>query len=170
MNSAPVEVNPKPTIGQIGVDALMLARRLAAVSVGEQISYKELSQVIGKDVQAGNTLRSARNHVLRDGIIFDCVRGVGLVRMTNDKKAESWIPDMHKARRACKRGMRKLLTVNMDELSPEKQRSVSVGMSTLGAIELFTSAKSIRKIEDSIKPSAIPQKVNVEELSKLFSK
>jgi hypothetical protein len=47
---------------------------------------------------------------------------------------------------------------------------VSAGLSAVGAIELFTSAKNVRKIEDSVKPSAIPQKVNVEELSRLFAR
>lgn len=173
MNPSPIEVNPKPTIGQLGVDAALLAKRLAKAEFGELVTYKELSGMIGRSVQgdARHVMASARRVVLRESeIAFAVVENEGLRRMTDDELAESFHPALRHIRRTAKKAGRVVACADMAKLAPDKQRAVSVGLSTVGAIELFTATKNVRKIEDSIKPSQIPQKVNVEELSKLFAK
>lgn len=173
MNPPPVEINAKPPIGQLGVDAALLAKRLAKAEFGELVTYAELSGMIGRSVQgkARHVLSSARNVVLRENdIAFDVVENEGLRRMTDDDLAESYQPALRRIRRTARKAARVVCCADMEKLSPDKQRAVSAGLSAVGAIELFTSAKNVRKIEDSVKASLIPQKVNVEELSKLFAK
>jgi len=173
MNHSPVEINAKPPIGQLGVDAALLAKRLAKAEFGELVTYSELSGMIGRNIQgdARHVLSSARRVVLRENeIAFDVVENEGLRRMTDDELAESYHPALSKIRRTARKAARVVACADMGKLSPDKQRAVSAGLSAVGAIELFTSAKNVRKIEDSVKPSAIPQKVNVEELSRLFAR
>lgn len=168
-----VEINAKPAIGQLGVDAALLAKRLAKAQFGELIHYKELSQMIGRNVQgdARHVLSSARRVVLRENeIAFSVVENEGLRRMNDDELAMSYHPALRHIRRTAKKASRVVACADMAKLQPDKQREVSVGLSTVGAIELFTATKNVRKIADSIKPSAIPQKVNMEELSRLFVK
>jgi hypothetical protein len=146
---------------------------LAKAEFGELVTYLELSKIIKRNVQweARWVLDSARAVVLRESkIAFDTIENQGLRRMDNDGIAVAYHPALRRIRRIAKKTNRVIACVDMAKLTPDKQREVSVGLSTVGAIELFTATKNVRKIEDAIKPSAIPQKVNVEELSKLFAK
>lgn len=171
--SANPEINPKPAIGQLSVDTVLLVKRLAAAQMGDFIPYAELNGIIGRNVQNGasHVLASARTVALRDHKIgFATVEGQGIRRMTDEELAESFHPALRHIRRTARKAGKTVACADTSKLTPEKQRAVSVGLSTVGAIELFTSTKSLRKVEEAIQPTAIPQKVNVEELTKLFAK
>lgn len=171
------EVNPKPAIGQMSVDATIIAKRLAKAEFGEFIPYAELTALIGRNVQSSQTggarhiLDTARETVLRENQIgFATVEGEGIRRMTDEELAESSEKPLRHIQRTAKKAARVVLCANMEKLTPDQQRKVSTGLSVLGAVEIFSATKSQRAIEETLKPSAIPQKVNVEELAQLFGK
>lgn len=169
-----VEVNPKRAIGARHVDTELLVKRLAKAQMGDVITYAELSAIIGSNIQNEinrTRLASARDIMLAENkIAFDVVRNQGLVRMNDENLSEHHKPVAAKIRRAAKKGIKTMLCAKTEDLSPEKQRAFSAGLSVLGAVQLFTSTKNVLKLADSLKPSAIPQKVNVEEIAKLFAK
>jgi len=68
------------SIPEMSVDTRLLIERLSRVEIGDFVSYKELSEVIGRDVQgaARGNLTTARHRLeVDDAIQFGPVVGKG---------------------------------------------------------------------------------------------
>ena len=166
-------INPRPPIGQISVDSALLAKRLAQAEMGQLIKYDELNAIIHRDVQNGaySNLQRARIVVQRENkMVFGTVSGEGIVRLTDEQIAESYRAPVAHIRRTASKAGKAVVCADMTKLKPEAQRSVSTGLSIVGAIALFSSNKSIQCVQDAAKPAAIPAKINVEEIIGLFAK
>lgn len=167
------ETDPRPHVGQLSVDSIMLSKRLATAQFGDVINYSELSKLIGRDVQndARGCLVTAMKIVRRDNqIVFGTVRNVGIRRLNDDEIVDTPKAAFRRIRNISTKAGRVLACADTSKLPPEKQRAASAALSVAGAIALFSSAKSLLKLEAVAKPAAIPAKIDVSELAELFTK
>ena len=151
---------------QISVDAQILCDKILEYKdrPGDIITYAELSQIIGRDVQreARSLLTTARRRVMADhNILVDVVPGVGIITLDESQKARTWRSSAERVRRETGRAIRRLATVDYARLSREDQTEVLTGQSFAGAIAQAASAKQIKRIEARVQegsrklPSAV---------------
>lgn len=135
-------------------DMLALHARLIKSRVGELITYDELSQLVGRDVQHHfrHLLVAARNKAQQShNIVFRAVTNEGLVHLDDAGKIEQGYSGIARARSAIRKGRRTLGCVgDVQSLPPEKQSSYHTAISVLGALDLATSPKQVERIKGSV--------------------
>jgi hypothetical protein len=112
-------------IRPVSPDTLTLERLLMTMEVGETIRYETLSASIHRDVtrEGRHHLVSAQRRVLRDHrMAFDCVWNIGLRRLDDVGKVEKGSRTVGKIRRAAKRGLRVVLSVQDFDAMPAAMR------------------------------------------------
>lgn len=148
-------------------DTLVIENRLRTSSVGELVTYDDLSKLLGRDVRVhciGN-LTTARRVLRDEKIFFVTVRGDG-VRRISQEEAVNCLPDhsIKRAKSAARQGIKCLRNIEYDQLSEDGKKKHLSSSAQLGAIELFSSAKATKKIEGKVGDSPIP----IGETLKLF--
>jgi hypothetical protein len=162
-----IELNTsrKKTINEKSIETQTLIKRLSEMKRGEEVSYKELSDLIGADVQtvAYCYCKTARERCLKDfGLVFEPVVNTGLKCMTEEEVALSGQFGIQKIRRVAKREKSKLHhgIENFDGLTNEAKIAHNTAASIYGVFELVSKPKEILKIEAQItnKIDMIPAK------------
>lgn len=158
------------SIPEASVDTRLLRDRLLKLNHDETVSYAELSEVIGRDVQtvARSNLASARRMAEREGVILDAVSRVGIKRLTSGAAADSTGPRIReRIRRAASRGARRIAVIPFAELTAEQRIKTSAEASHLGALRAFAADKQTRKIEQQIDKQQ-PQQLALAKTIKVF--
>lgn len=158
------------TIGETHLETLQLIERLRQVQVGGTVSYAQMTAAAGRDVQtkARHNLRSARAALLREGYVFDVVRGSGLVRLTGDKVVATGGRTVARVRRASKRELRRQATVNPATLE-QHERLVHGGLIVqLSTIIVSTSRSVLTNAMKRIEKGHVPQLPKPADLSRLM--
>jgi hypothetical protein len=166
------EINPRPHIGQMSVDATLLAKRLSACAQGETVFYSDLTSISHRNIRgdARYILYTARKSCMRESkIVFGTVHGVGLRRLTDEEIAESFHAPIRHIRMTANKAGHVVACADTSKLSPEKQRAVSVGLSVTGAIALFSCTKSVALLDAAAKSSPTPAKIDMGEMVALFA-
>lgn len=152
----------KKSIPERSVDTQFLVDRLIACKPGEVVTYDQLSGIIGREVRPGNdaypNLYSARRVALNEyGIAFEAVRGVGVVRLTDEAIVRSSPVVIQKAHRAAHRGSKVLACVeHFDGLTNEDKVRHNAALSVLGVIAHFTKSQSVRRIASAVSEANDP--------------
>ncbi len=139
----------KRAIGELKYETKLIVELLEQAEVGETIPYEMISDLIGQDIlKCRHLLESAKRHVQREqGIIFDSIWNVGIVRVTEVGKGHVVDKGFIKIRRATRRTIRVLDTVDTaslqrDELSRHmQQRSIAGILETHTAPQRKKEAK-----------------------------
>lgn len=144
-------------IPEMAVDTRLLAQRLRGLTPGETVSYDELDKAIGRKVRAGarQALYSARNIALREGIVTEAVRKVGIKRLT-DSEIVGAIGGQYRerVRRGGRRAMRKLTSVDFEQLSPHEKVKHNAELSQNGALVAFAGDTVTRRIAAKVSKTA----------------
>ena len=145
---------------------LLIIRLEKAATVGEIISYADLSATIGKPIQANRgALATARKTVLVDrNFVFGTERGIGLKRLSDDEIIESTTGDRKSIRGKATRSMRKLNAVEYLMLSKTKQIAATAIMAVFNAARVLTREHSVRQLASV----ANSQKLNFQETLNAF--
>ena len=116
------------------------------------MTYDELSKLLGRDVRqfCMSNVASARRTLVSESIFFDCLTNEGYKRLTNEEAVTASDHYRTRAKKAARRGLTHLANVPFDSLSDEAKRKHLTASAQLGAIELFSSTKSSKKIETAI--------------------
>lgn len=142
----------KRAIQETSVDTRLLYQRLQSMGPAEEISYEDLSAVIDRDVRNGarHNMESARHMAQRiDGMIFDCVRGVGLKRLDDSGIVKTADSRMKRIRGQARRGV-KALACATGELGNDDLIKHNAAMSIMGAILHATKQKTRNLIERKV--------------------
>lgn len=154
MNNKTIEKNADPAfIGQAQNDVQKLVERMKQTPCGEIAGYRELSQLIGRDVTVHRHLvDSARRILLRvDNMVFRCVMNEGYKRLEDAQVVDVVSVDRRKrARRQMKLAVRELSTVDYDKLPPPQQTKHNVGMAMFGVMLQASSASSMKKLQEKV--------------------
>ena len=143
----------RKTIQSISIESRQIVRRLSVCVVGELIEYKELSELIGADVQREkrHALYTARNRLLRDeGMVFGVIRNSGIRRLNDPEIVTESENSLKRNARISKTGMLQLICVNYNELSPEEKMAWNSRMALLQATNLMSKPSSIRQLETKL--------------------
>lgn len=171
MTDIVIELNTskKKTINEKSIETQTLIKRLSEMRRGDTISYKELSNLIGQDVQtkAYCYCKTARERCLKDfGLVFEPITNEGLKCMTEEEVALSGQFGIQKIRRLSKREKSKLHhgIDNFEGLTNEAKIAHNTAASILGIFDLISKPKEILKIEAQItnKIDMIPAKKALE--------
>ncbi len=146
-------MSDRKTIAAISLDARHLYLRLARATIGETLTYDDLSKAIGRDVSPGKpgygALTTARRRAHLDGgIVFDAVTKIGLKRLSDTEIVGSGQHAIDRVRRAARRGAVKLLSVGDFEALPnELKHKHNAYTSLLGAITQITQGRRVEELE-----------------------
>lgn len=171
MQTAELETKKK-TVGIASYETQQLAARLKKAVESdsyEVISYGELTRIIGYDVQAEGRayLKSAREIVERDtGRLLGVVATEGVKLLTPEEQVAAGHDAITKTKRATSKAIKRIGRVQVDKLTPDQRLDHHVTASVLGAVHLFTSPKSVSKIEGAVQKSA--DKLAIGDTLKLF--
>lgn len=147
-----IESNHK-SLPEMSGDARILLGRLRTLAVGDVVTYRELSDLIGRDVQgpARGTLDTARKAAEREyGMALGTVMKQGIKRLAASELSS--IGDSafgrigRTARTAAKRMFRAASTL---EVAPPDAAAIAARASGLAAIGLMAKPSSLQKIEQA---------------------
>lgn len=140
----------KKTLAEMSTDTRFILQRLQKAEEEEVVTYEELSTIIGRDVtkKARPNLQSAMRAALRDRMVFECVRKIGVKRLKN-----SQIPDVvstntiTRIRHQARKGVRKLGCTDVSKLTRSEQLRMYASMSMLGTIASVATEKKVQALE-----------------------
>ena len=142
---------------ELSADAKILRSVLEEAAVGDTITYEQLSTAIGRDVRkyAISALGTARRGVLQDKkFVFGCEANVGLVRLNDSQIVKTTESDRRRLQRTAKKSLTKLAVVDFAALPEDQRRSHIVASAQMGAIAMFATRSSSKKIEAKVNGSS----------------
>jgi len=140
-------------INEISAGARLLHARLAKVSIGEVVTYEELSKAANVNVLTHRwLLMTARNLARRQqSMIFSPVLGVGLKRLDDVGIAQDVRRDRKAIHKKTVRSLRKVECVQDLAAMPAKERTdLLVTASCLGAIAHASHGGTMKKLEGKV--------------------
>lgn len=138
----------KPSIQEASAASRLIYAALKPKAVGESVTYVELSSVVRFDVQRNRgSLATARRMLLREGIVFGIIQGVGLKRLDAAGVAAEVSRGLKSVHRGANRTMRKAETVADPMSMPVSERTrFFATTSCLAAVAHATRETTVRKL------------------------
>lgn len=139
-------------IHEKSADTKVIEAVLREAKIGETVTYEKLSQAIGRDVRqfAKCAIRTARNTLLRERVVFGVEANVGLTRLNDSEIVASTEHDRLRLKRIGGRAIKKLEVVDYEKLSTEDKRRHTTAAAQMGAIEMFASKSTTKRIESKV--------------------
>ena len=134
---------------EMSEDARLLSQFLLKAREGELLTYKSMSNIIGKPIASvRGALQTSRRHALREeGFVFGVERGVGIKRLTDDEKVAATAMHRKYIGNKAKRAAMELNTVDRQALSASKQLIATATMSIFLAIKSHISDRAVQAIQ-----------------------
>lgn len=143
-------MSDKKSIPEMSADTRAIVQRLARCKPQDMVTYKELSALVGRNIQNGARylLSSAIRALLRDRMVFESVRNEGVKRLADGEIVDTSGTILPRVRRMAKRGIRKLTAVeNFNELPNAAKVKHNTAISHLGLLAHLSTEKSAAQIE-----------------------
>lgn len=160
------------TIPEVGIETGLIYERIKESSVGEVVTYRELSELIDRDVQyeARSCLYTAQKRAMReDRMVFEVVRNVGIKRLDDSGIVGTGAVSIKRMRRAAHTGIKKLSCIeNYDSLSDEEKTRHNTDMSILGAFKMIAKPSNIKRVESKVRETH--DKINIGNVIEAFNK
>jgi hypothetical protein len=144
----------KKTIAEVSSETLQCESVLAALKVGESVSYDVLRAAMNRDPQENGRamITSARRRLLRDkNMVFGVLSGEGIKRLGDVEMIGHGDNVIQRIRRSARRGMTVVLSVENFHGLPEnlklKHNTTAV---VLGSVGVLTGRPGQRKLAGKI--------------------
>jgi len=139
-------------VKQCSIDSQTLIKELRKLNVGEIMTYKSMSESIGRDVlQRRHVISTARNRLLNDEkIVFGTVAGIGIKRLGDNEMVGVSATSIKTIRRASLRGLKVAACADEENLSVDQRKSLMATISHLGVLRHASSPTAHKKIEQSV--------------------
>lgn len=148
------------TPGEIAIEVQRAASVLERLQCGEVATYDELNEACGRDVRgrAHYALHKARERLQREKrMVFEAVAKVGIKRLDDAGIVGHVDRKISGIRRAGKRCVARLGSVDYEHASRETQTAVNTRISVLGALTELTSTPTRKAITSQVsKAGALP--------------
>lgn len=139
----------KPSF-QLHIDTQLLIERLREFDYGATITYRQMSEWIGRNVQAEarGILDSAMRYLAREeAIFFSSVRGSGIQRATESERCKEIPLRARKTIRNTARKMAQRLTyIPPEKLSKEEQKERNANISFTQFLNHMAKEKEAQKV------------------------
>lgn len=130
-------------IGATSLDAKVLSEKLIELSVGDSISYSDINELIGRDIQKNrHILATARTIARREkGYLFDCISNFGVKRLSDSEIVEiESVRPFSRIKSAVKKGLQNVQCAK--DISNTDRIKQNATISMLGTIALFTKSNA----------------------------
>ncbi len=149
------------SIAQRSIEMSLIRGRLEKATVGELITYGELSELIGRDIQRHRYfLMSARRSLLNEvpphRLVFSAVESVGVLRLSDAEIVGSSQHHNKSIRRRAPKGIKELMAVDIETLSSEDKTKSLSQQSVLGALQAITKPSMVKRITTHIVDNVLP--------------
>jgi len=148
------------SIPEMSVDTRLLIERLSRVEIGDFVSYKELSEVIGRDVQgaARGNLTTARHRLeVDDAIQFGPVVGKGLTRLDALGVMGGSDGRIRHCNRTMNKEARRLARIDPETVPKEKRPELHIKAAHVQILGHLSKPKTQKKLEAKLAGSdALP--------------
>jgi hypothetical protein len=141
------------------IDIATLTSALCALSIGSVMTYQEIDDALGRKLSQRHHLNAAIKRAEKQtGSIFSIVRAVGVKRLQSSDIAGFGLSVMGRIRRAASRGVSRLDTVRVNDLSQGERNKVIAHKSQLAAISLVADGRRSISVANQVEASggAIP--------------
>lgn len=143
------------TIAEMCIDTRLIMERLDTASIGDVVTYDELSGIIGRDVMTCYHLTvTARRRLQATKKVFAAVPSVGFKRLDDSQKVAMGGSYLRRTRRACKKGA--IITASVDDYDAmpkaDQTRHNSL-LSLLGTIRSISTVAKLKAIEARVADS-----------------
>lgn len=144
----------KKNIRETSGDTRLLYQRLVRAEIGDFISYKELCEIIDRDVQKEGRcyLVTARKMAQRDDDkVFGVVTNEGLKCLNSTEIIDTAAFSIEHIKRTSRKTIRRISCIqDISTLPNEEKIRFNTYASTIGAISVMTKGSSIKKIEAKV--------------------
>lgn len=142
------------TIPEMAMETRMLRDRLAKSNIGDVITYSELSDLIGQQVQdrSRGHLNSAVKSLLTERqMVFGTIRTVGLKRLSDGEIVAVGDEILPRIRRMAKRATQKLMAVgDFSSLTNDQKIRHNAVVSSLSTVSFFSKESRVKEIEKQV--------------------
>lgn len=142
-----------PFIGEMGIDVREVVERMRTLKQGESVGYRELTQLIGRDVTVHRHIcDSARRILMRDhNMVFRAVMNEGFKRLDDAEVVDVVTTGRrNKIRKQAAVAVRELTTVAYEALGDSHQKRHNTGLALFGALFHATSKASVRRLGERV--------------------
>lgn len=143
------KINPRPSF-KLHIDTQLLIERLRELDYGTSITYRQLSELIGRNVQteAAGILASAIRYLAREeAIFFSKERGNGVQRVTeSERNKEAPLRGRKQIRSAARRMRRELEYIPPEKLNREEQKERNANIALSGTLSHLAKEKEASKV------------------------
>jgi hypothetical protein len=154
MTTQDEEISMTKTIPEMAMETRMLRDRLAKSNIGDVITYSELSDLIGQQVQdrSRGHLNSAVKSLLTERqMVFGTIRTVGLKRLSDGEIVAVGDEILPRIRRMAKRATQKLLAVaDFNSLTNDQKVRHNAVVSSLATVSFFSKEARVKEIEKQV--------------------
>jgi hypothetical protein len=143
----------------ISADVRILADAFLATPVGEMITFSQMSEALGADIDARRYLvqRAIQTASKESGAIFSSIRSVGYKRLPAEEIPAVGAHSRNRIRRITKRAA-SMLTRAMEranDMSDDDRRKTLSEISTLQMVNFLSSDRAIKNVTPSDKPQPV---------------
>lgn len=142
----------------IQIDAIVKA--LTAIPVGQIITYKDLSAIVGKNVQSDDgrflLIRARRLAEKQTGTLFATVFGQGIKRLPADEAAGVGSDARQRIRRSANRTYARLSDIRYNDVAPETRARIDAERSLMGAISAIATQANVSNVQRHTSTGPIP--------------
>jgi hypothetical protein len=139
---------------------------LSNLAVGEVMAYSALSELAGEDIRnAWHLVTSAREALLKEGLVFDVVRTVGIKRLDEDGKVAASEGYLDKTKFAARRATRILRATHLAELSETSKLRFFVAEVRAGAVLQFSAKRTLSTLAATLQAGRTPRELKSELLA-----
>jgi hypothetical protein len=135
------------------LDVKTLCKAFAESYVGQVFTYKDLSKLIGRDVQteARSILVSARKITQRAlGYVFGTIQDEGLKRLSDIEIVQTGAQTVTKIRHASRRGAERIAHAAPEKLPIEARVQQNTLLSVLAMVHSAMTEKRLKKLEERV--------------------
>lgn len=142
----------KKTIFEMSIDTRTVYDRLKTAEIDEMVSFKALSELLGRKVAGDcSNLQSALHRLEGEGVAFANVRGVGYQRMNDISVVNTAETSREGLRKKAKRAIKRLTCVNkFDALPNDYKVKHNAALSGFGAIAAIMSPGRVKALEQDV--------------------
>jgi hypothetical protein len=157
MSSTPEVVKGLRTIPHRSVQTQQIEERLRTMAVGEIATYQELNALTHGDVQGkdGAYMRSAINRLLKDGLVFNVVRTVGVKREDDSGKLATVKTRRQNIHRACGKTLRVAAATEHKNLTSAQSQELNIEQACVGVVYQMTTPTGIKRFEPRVATQGI---------------
>ncbi len=147
----PTPHHPRPfeSKPEIEIEVRVLKTRMSLLAQDQTVSYVELSELLGRDLQSKSrtAFRRARDQLQREKqMVFQCEEGIQIRRLTDIAILATSPKKREHIRRTSVKNVAVLSCVKFEELTDERKIKHNAEMAAMGVIALFSRHRDHRRL------------------------